>query len=661
MSNIRLLSRASPLALLQVDEVTPWLQKAFPDSTFESVALTTIGDHDLTTPLTDAKIPTDFFTRELDAAQLEGRTDIVIHSAKDLPDPLPEGIVIAAMLPARDTRDALCVGKGVDLTKPFVIGTSSPVREVAVLKLYPHASCKAIRGSIGQRLEQMDDGDYDAVLIAGCALQRLGWDERITEWMDYETTPLQGRLAMTVAADRTDLIEALKTIDVRRQAGLVALVGCPAEERLLGGQAKNLLQAADIVLHDRLIPESVKASLGDRGEYVGKKGHSHSTTQAHIHRRILHEAEKGKLVVRLHGGEPGVLGHLGETLDYCRSWNLRTEVVPAVSAAQITAAHAQCSLTHRHEGSSITFLSGHKGLEDQPLEALAPERGHLAIYMGVRDLDLIRNRLLKAGWPETTTVTSGIKLGCTQERMVIRTLATLDANELESPAVILVGPRAHPQSYTLFTGTDPVPFLKHGPLLHFPMIQLQPSALEQRVEELGKKLETWDGIVFPSSRAVNMVIETVMELGDVRLLNGKHLLAVGPVTAKALEAYGLRPDASPSGFGGVSALVKEEGVQPGMYGYPTSDLSPVEKRQAVVEGSGITLDPWICYQNQTTELSALPRLPFHRVLFTSASTAKAYFEKFPEEKNAKREWACVGTSTQQALETLGLSGIILGA
>jgi uroporphyrinogen III methyltransferase/synthase len=658
-SVIRLLSRTSPLALIQVGEVMPWLEKAFPGGVFESEGLETIGDQDLVTSLTDPSVPTDFFTRELDRRQLEGKTDIVVHSAKDLPDPMPKGITIAAMLPARDTRDALCVREGVDLTQPFVIGTSSPVREAAVLQLYPHATCKPIRGSIGQRLEQMDDGSYDAVLIAGCALQRLNMEDSITEWMDYETTPLQGRLALTVAENRTDLVAALQAIDVRRTAGLVALVGCPAEAALLSPQAGALLDAADIILHDRLIPEEVKTSLGERGEYVGKKGHAHSTTQAHIHRRILHEAEQGKLVVRLHGGEPGVLGHLGETLDYCRAWNLRTQVVPAVSAAQITAARSQCSLTHRHEGSSITFLSGHTGLQDQPLEALAPERGHLAIYMGVRDLDKIRDRLRQAGWPDSAYVTTGQHLGSPNENLVYRTLNSVKAEDLSSPAVILVGPRPHPPSYTLFTGTDPVPFLKHGPLLHVPMISLHPHPLADRVQELSERLQRWDGLVFPSSRGVEMVMETLMELGDIRMLAGKTLLAVGPHTAKALQQVGLRADAFPSGFGGVSALVKESGIPEGLYGYPTSDRSPVEKRQQAVAPAGIQLDPWICYTNQSANPARLPLLPFHRVLFTSASTAHAYFEAFPDERSSDREWTCVGTSTQQALQELGLKGTIL--
>ena len=174
-STISILSRGSPLARLQVDEALPALRSVFPDTEFRVDILETVGDRDQKTSLTDAAVPQDFFTRELDRAQLDGEADLVIHSAKDLPVPLPEGLELAAMLPGRDPRDALVVREGVDLTRGGVIGTSSPVREAAIRQLYPEISCKPIRGSIGKRIAQVDDGDYDAVIIAGCALQPVSY------------------------------------------------------------------------------------------------------------------------------------------------------------------------------------------------------------------------------------------------------------------------------------------------------------------------------------------------------------------------------------------------------------------------------------------------------------------------------------------------------
>ena len=657
---IRVLARSSPLSRIQSQEAIDGFRHVFPGHAFAIEYLTSIGDKDQNTPLTDPGVPGDFFTRELDAAQLEGRADLVVHSAKDLPDPLPDGLALAAFLPGRDPRDALVVREGVDLRDGGVVGTSSPVREAAIRTLYPDIVCKSIRGSIGKRLEQLDAGLYDAVIIAGCALQRLGLEERITEWLDYETTPQQGRLAITVREDRTDLLAPLRGVDVRRSAGLVALVGCPADARLLGGQALSLLEAADVILHDRLVPEQVLRTLGPRAEYVGKKGHSHSTTQAHIHRRILAEAEKGHLVVRLHGGDPGVLGHLGETLDFCRSWNLRTEVVPAVSAAQLTAARTQCTLTHRHEGRSISFLSGHKGLADHPLPSLAPEHGHLAIYMGVRDIAAIRGRLLDAGWPPATPVTAGMDLGNPNERHLHATLEGIHAQALAAPAVLLIGPIPHQVPTTLFTGTDPEKFLRHGPLLHFPMIELTPVDPEVRKAALKKGLREWDGIIFPSGFAVNLVLDTLMDIGDTRLLAGKKLLAVGPLTAKALERRGLKADAFPEGFGGAAALSELSGDWRGLYGYPTSDQSPIRDRQAALADKGIQLDATRFYHNTPAAPEHLPLRPFARVIFTAGSAVHAYFTRFPEELRADREWLAVGTSTLKALREAGIqSGELL--
>lgn len=637
----------------------PALKRAFPDREFSVKTLKTLGDRDLKTPLTDASIPADFFSRDLDEMQREGLAELVVHSAKDLAQPLPEGLTLAAMLPAQDTRDALVTRTGVDLTKGGVVGTSSPVREAAMQNIYPHTTFKSIRGDIGQRLAQLDAGDYDAVVIAGCALQRLSLEDRITEWLDYETTPLQGRLAITVRNDRKDLIKALQKIDVRRQAGLVAFVGCPADARLLGALARSLIDAADLILHDRLIPDEVLDLLGDRAEYVGKKGHAHSTTQAHIHRRILHEAEKGKLIVRLHGGEPGVLGHLGETLDYCRAWHLRTEVVPAVSAAQLTAARAQCSLTHREDGRSITFLSGHKGLQDHSPSALAPEHGHVAIYMGVRDIASIRDRLKEAGWSDESPVTAGMHLGTEKESLVRSTLTQITDEVLESPAVLLVGPRSHPPSYTLFTGTDPGKFLRHGPLLHFPMIRLAPRPLAERVDVIRDNLKTWQGIIFPSSPAVRYFMEALMEFGDSRDLAEKELLAVGPLTARTLKKFGLKADAVPEGFGGAAALATLPDLKPGKYAYLCSSASPVKDRQKALEPTGIVLEPGILYDNSPLRPDHLPSLPFDRVLFTAASTVNAYFEAFPEETTTDREWMAVGSSTLKALNGLKLNGHII--
>jgi uroporphyrinogen III methyltransferase/synthase len=464
---LRLISRGSRLARVQVDEILPQLIPLLPGSTFSKQVVTTPGDRDLKIALTDPSVPDDFFTRDLDEALRRGEADIGVHSAKDLPQQPVPGIAVAALLPSLDIRDALVLRDGIAPADIKLIGTSSPRREVEILRLHPGAVLKPLRGTIEQRLEQLDRGDYDAILVAACALIRLGLAARIHHHLPYDPAPQQGRLALTVRAEDHDLLRALRALDVRRQAGLVALVGCPADAALLGQKAEAYLRAADVILHDRLIPDAIRQRLGPRAVPVGKAGGQASTPQCEIHRQMLQVAERGRLVVRLHGGDPGVYGHLAEELDFLHAWNLRTEVVPAVSAVQVAAAHAQAPLTFRGEGHRVTLIAARPTPGYDPGTLPAPGQGHLAVYMGVAEMEAVERKLRAAGWADDTAVLIGERLGDGDERLIPTTLAAWRNVEIRPPAVFLIGPRAAPSAAaTLFTGTDPDHFLRHGPLLH---------------------------------------------------------------------------------------------------------------------------------------------------------------------------------------------------
>lgn len=160
---------------------------------------TTVGDRDRTTSLRSLG-KCDFFTRELDAALIRGEIDAAIHSAKDLPDPLPDGLAIVAITRGADPRDAL-VYNG-ELHSGALIATSSQRRETAVRQLFPDARFSDIRGTIEERLAQLDRGEVQGVVIAEAALIRLKLNRKRL-YLPGETVPLQGRLA--VVARRGDL------------------------------------------------------------------------------------------------------------------------------------------------------------------------------------------------------------------------------------------------------------------------------------------------------------------------------------------------------------------------------------------------------------------------------------------------------------------------
>jgi siroheme synthase/uroporphyrinogen-III synthase len=639
------------------------LRPVFPAGTrFTALFMDTLGDRDQITQLGAAGVPDDFFTRDLDEALRRGDVDLVVHSAKDLPLTSPPDIATAALLRARDIRDALVLQSGVSLEqRPRIIGTSSPRREQEILRLFPGSKTKPIRGTISDRIEKLDRGEYDAVIVAACALQRLDLEARISDYLAYDPAPQQGRLAITARPDDVDLLRLLRRVDVRRTAGLVALVGCPVDDVLLCRRAEMYLRHCDVVLHDRLIPESVRESIREKAVGVGKAGGQPSTPQAEIHRMLLEHAEQGRLVVRLHGGDPGIYGHLAEELEFLSAWNIRTDIVPAVSAAQVAAARAGISLTHRGGGRRVTFASGHEGGGPDGLPG--PSAGNVAIYMGARDVLATRQSLQQAGWPGHSTVIVGQGLG-TRHEVIFRTDVDQVHNApIESPAVFLLGAKVVPPvDATLFLGTDPEHFLAHGPLLHWPLIRLEPVPLEDRIRCLTEQLDKVRGVIFPSRVAARCFAEALMAWKDVRALGDKLLLAVGPATAAELAGFGLRADCTADGFEGVRSLAGK--LQPewaGPYLYPCSDAAPVQARRERISSGGIELVARTFYLNRQVDPGPLPRRSFERVIFTSGSTVEAYFTLYPAELKARRAWLAVGPSTLEALKALGLDADTISA
>jgi uroporphyrinogen III methyltransferase / synthase len=653
---LKVAARGSPLARQQCEEAAEALKAVLPAGTgLEFVHLETPGDRDQAAALGTSGVPDDFFTRDLDDALRRGEVDLVIHSAKDLPQNLAEGIATAALLRARDIRDALVLRRGMATDQPpHNIGTSSPRREEEIRRLFPRSKTRPIRGTIGQRIEKLDRGEYDAIIVAACALKRLGLEDRISEYLPYDPVPQQGRLAITIRSDGKDLLRLLKPLDVRRSAGLVAIVGCPADEALLSKRAETYLRLSDLVLHDRLIPDAVLLSIRHKALSVGKSGGHPSVSQADIHRTLLEQAELGKLVVRLHGGEPGIYGHLSEELEFLAAWNIRADVVPAVSAVQVAAARAGASLTHRGSGRRVSLVSAHESGDEHDLPG--PSAGNLAVYMGAKDILSTAEGLRRAGWPEESGVIVGQRLGYRDESVVHTDLRHVNDLPIGPPAVFLLGTRAFPpRETTLFVGTDPEHFLVHGPLIHFPLIRLVARPIDERLRCLRERLDTASGVIFPSRFAVRTFVQALMAWKDVRALSGKVLLAVGPATAEELANSGLRADETADGLAGVRSLAgKIRAEWAGTFLYPCSDAAPVHEREERLKSHGVSLSPCIFYVNRRMPIRNLPSRPFSRVLFTSGSTVRTYFENYAQERHEARTWLAVGPSTLEALEALGL-------
>jgi hydroxymethylbilane synthase len=172
------------------------------------VFTSTRGDCDLKSSLRTLE-KSDFFTDEIDRLVLSGQCDLGLHSAKDLPEPLPEGLVCAAVTRGLDPRDALVFRQ--PLGPRAVVATSSLRRAEAVLQWRPDLCCVDIRGPVDARLAQLDAGNIDGLVVAEAALIRLGQTHRQRIYLDGYA-PLQGRLAAVIRHDNHPLAQLLQKV-----------------------------------------------------------------------------------------------------------------------------------------------------------------------------------------------------------------------------------------------------------------------------------------------------------------------------------------------------------------------------------------------------------------------------------------------------------------
>jgi hydroxymethylbilane synthase len=218
---IRIGSRKSQLALVQTHWVREQLQQRFPDITFEIHTMATQGDKILDVAL--AKIgDKGLFTKELELGMLNREIDFAVHSLKDLPTNLPEGLALAAVTERENPADALVVHEKYKdysietLPAGTVIGTSS-LRRLAQLRYhFPHFTFKDVRGNLNTRLARLDDGEYDALILAAAGLQRLGMSDRIHQVLPTDLSLYavgQGALGIECRVDDVEVISLLKAIE----------------------------------------------------------------------------------------------------------------------------------------------------------------------------------------------------------------------------------------------------------------------------------------------------------------------------------------------------------------------------------------------------------------------------------------------------------------
>lgn len=465
--------------------------------------------------------------------------------------------------------------------------------------------------------------------------------------------------------------------------GMVSFVGAgPGAADLLTVRGLARLRDADVVVHDRLVPEplleeipaGVERIVVDRGD-LDDPDPGGTTGEL-----LVRLAAAGRTVVRLKGGDPTVFARLAEELEPLRRAGVAVEIVPGVTAAFAAAAAAVVPLTSRAEASSLTLVTGHEArgktepVDFRPLAALP---GTLAVYMGVDQLAAWSRDLIAAGRPAATPVVLVSRCSWPDERQAGSTLGTCAADAARhgwrAPAVMIVGSVTTAASNGPLAGREVIvtrPAGQQAELLAriraaggrpipAPVIRIGPPATWGPLDEAVERLDTYDWIVLASANGVRGLLERLRFAGrDGRALGTARLAAIGPATRATLEAAGYVCDLVPTEFRS-EGLVAAFASQPrgGRYllvrAATGRDLLPRE-----LEACGHSVDEVAAYASEPVtaiEPAVAEQLPGPGawITVTSGAIVEAAVRLFGDRL---REWriASISPITSAALRRFGL-------
>jgi uroporphyrin-III C-methyltransferase/precorrin-2 dehydrogenase/sirohydrochlorin ferrochelatase len=295
------------------------------------------------------------------------------------------------------------------------------------------------------------------------AVPDLGMRRQFYDWL------LDGPVAAAVRAGRESEADLLLKTQLGRKAetpaGKVMLVGAgPGDPGLLTLRALRALQQADVILADRLLSAEILGLARREAEIidVGKQPGGHGARQGRINRLLVVHARRGHAVVRLKGGDPFIFGRGGEELEYLKRHGIAYEVVPGITAALACAAYAGIPLTHRDHSHGLQFVTAHcrDSLDRVDWRGLARPGQTLAFYMGVAELDVVRERLIEAGLPPATPAALVENGSRPEQRVLVTELAALAAaarsHAMTTPALLFVGEVAGLAPQLAWFGREPL-------------------------------------------------------------------------------------------------------------------------------------------------------------------------------------------------------------
>lgn len=487
----------------------------------------------------------------------------------------------------------------------------------------------------------------------------------------------------------------------KKDAKVVLIGAGPGDPDLLTLKGARYLQQADVVVYDYLANGQILSHCQPEAEkiYVGKTAGSHTFPQKKINQLLVEKAKQNGLVVRLKGGDPFVFGRGGEEVLALYEAGIDFEVVPGITAGIASLCYAGIPATRRGDSSSLCFITGHedptKTNSGLNWHAIANNQGTLVFYMGVKNLPLITNNLIKYGKSPDTPVAL-IRWGtlpCQQTiagRLKDIIERASEAN-FRSPALIVVGDvvryrnsmnwfekkplfgrkivitRARAQSSDLDTHLRE----SGAEVVQFPTIKIEPPDSWQSLDNAIRRIENYHWIIFTSVNGVESFRQRLFAGGiDFRQLKGIKIAAIGPATADRLHQSGVMVDLQPENFYAealIDQLKKQETLPGKKFLLPRAEEARVVLREELVK-EGASVDEITAYRTVPETghpgeiIEQIGAGDVDLITFTSSSTVRNFTGFFTEKQINQLKnvtIASIGPITEKTVTQYGLHSHIV--
>ena len=472
--------------------------------------------------------------------------------------------------------------------------------------------------------------------------------------------------------------------------GVVYLVGAgPGDPGLMTVRGAELVASADMILHDRLIPAQALSGAREDAEiaYVGKRPGESDVRQPEIERVMIEHARAGRSVVRLKGGDPFVFGRGGEEAEALAEAGISFEVVPGVTAGVAAPAYAGIPVTHRDDASAVAFVTGHEDPSKDgsaiDWESLARFPGTLVLYMGVRRLGEIVERLIAAG-RQADEPAAVVEWGTTARQRTVQAFLSelpdaVGRAQIKPPAIILVGAVAGRreaiawlEQRPLFGRTVVVTRARAqasglagtlaalgAEVVELPAIRIEARLDTPEVRDAVGAIHSYALVCLTSPNGVRLLFEALSGAGlDARALANATVAAIGPGTARALAHRGIRADIVPERSVAEALVSSLESVD--VRGRPVLVARAAEARDVLPEAlrdRGANVDVVALYETVAEEpepeaLEAAQSADY--VTFTSSSTVRNFLAAAGDRLPREARIVSIGPVTSETARELGL-------